>query len=130
VAMYLGEYDRAQESAATDEQDMCGSFGPYARAVSVEVAVVTGAADAEERLAAAQSLSHENDFVSASLLRTAGRLHSDHVLLKESVGAWEAIGARFERACTLLLLPERADEGARELGALGCLPAAKRVSPI
>jgi hypothetical protein len=30
-------------------------------------------------------------------------------------GEWEAIGARFERACTLLLLPEHAEEGAREL---------------
>jgi hypothetical protein len=28
------------------------------------------------------------------------------------VAGWEEIYARFERACTLLLLPDRADDGA------------------
>ncbi|HXW81957.1 MAG TPA: hypothetical protein VEJ84_20840, partial [Acidimicrobiales bacterium] len=91
-----------------------------ARAVSVEIAVVTGAPDAEERLAAAHFLSRENDFVAAHLLRAAGRLHDDEALLKESVAVWGSIGARFERACTLLLLPSHAEEGAAELSALGC----------
>jgi hypothetical protein len=40
------------------------------------------------------------------------------------VSGWEAIGARFERACTLLLLPDRVDEGSAELAALGCIPPA------
>ena len=43
VALHIGEYERALATAAVDDQDMCGSFGPYARAISVEVAVVTGA---------------------------------------------------------------------------------------
>jgi hypothetical protein len=38
------------------------------------------------------------------------------------VAGWERIDARFERACTLLLLDERADEGRAELRALGCRP--------
>jgi predicted ATPase/DNA-binding CsgD family transcriptional regulator len=120
VALHLGALDRARSTAAVDEQDMCGSFGPYARAVSVEIAVVTGAADAEERLASAAFLSRENDFVAAHLLRAAGRLRGDEALLKESVDAWGSIGARFERACTMLLLPTCAEEGAAELMALGC----------
>ena len=33
---------------------------------------------------------------------------------------WERIGASFERACTLLLLDERAEEGRAQLRALGC----------
>jgi hypothetical protein len=130
VALHVGAFERAVATAAVDDQEMCGSFGPYARAISVEVAVVTGARDAEERLAAVQFLSRENDFVAANLLRAAGRLHRDQAVLKESVAAWEAIGARFERACTLMLLPEFADEGARELAALGCMPSAEHVSSI
>ncbi len=82
VALHLGDYEHAQATAAVDEQEMCGSFGPYARAISVEVAVVTGAVDAEERLLAAQFLSKENDFAAAHLLRAAGRLHRDGALLK------------------------------------------------
>ena len=128
VALHLGEYERAQATAAVDEQDMCGSFGPYARAISVEVAAITGAVDAEERLEAAQFLSKENDFVAANLLRAAGRLHRDDALLKRSVKAWEAIGARFERACTLLLLPAYVEEGAHELSVLGCPLAAEPAS--
>jgi hypothetical protein len=103
---------------------MCGNYGPYVRAISVEAAVVTGAANAEERLTAAQHLAGENDFVAANLLRAAGRLHHDEALLNEAVAAWEAIGARFERACTPLLLAGRTEDGARELAALNCpLPA-------
>jgi hypothetical protein len=40
-------------------------------------------------------------------------------LLRAAVAAWERIEARFERACTLLLLPDRAAEGRAELAALG-----------
>ena len=69
---------------------------------------------------AADFLGRENDFVAAHLLRAAGRLHGDEGLLKGSVEAWEAIGARSERACTLLLLPAFAEEGAAELTSLGC----------
>jgi hypothetical protein len=92
--------------------------------VRIEATVVAGADDAEEQLATAQRLAQENDFVAAQLLRVAGRLHHDETALKESVAGWEAIGARFERACTLLLLPDRANEGTAELAALGCIPPA------
>ena len=78
-------------------------YDPYLEAVRVETAVVAGSDDAEEQLATAQRLAQENDFVAAQLLRAAGRLHHDEAALKDSVAAWEAIGARFERACTLLL---------------------------
>jgi len=79
---------------------------------------------AERRLARAARFAPENDFVAACLLRAGGRLHEDEHDLAASVAAWEAIGARFERACTLLLLPARHHEGAAELTALGSpLPA-------
>ena len=62
--------------------------------------------------------------MAAQLLRVAGSLHHDETAIKDSVAGWEAIGARFERACTLLLLPDRVDEGTAELEALGCAPPA------
>jgi hypothetical protein len=114
---------RASTTSATAEG--CDSYydsryAPYLEAVRMETAVVAGSDDAEEQLATAQRLAPENDFVAAQLLRAAGRLHHDETALKESVAGWEAIGARFERACTLLLLPDRVDEGTAELAALGC----------
>ena len=63
----------------------------------------------------------ENAFARAILLRAAGRLHDDEAELLASVAAWEALGARFERAATLLLLPDRADEARAELQALRCV---------
>jgi len=99
-------------------------YDSYLEAVRVEMAVVAQSGDAEEQLATAQRLARENDFVAAQLLRAAGRLRHDETALKDSVAGWESIGARFERACTLLLLPDRADEGNAELAALGCIPPA------
>jgi len=104
-----------------DDQDT-GSFGSYAQSMSAEVAVALGATDATARLAAAQPLARENDFVAAQLKRAAGRLHRDPAELEEAVVLWETIGARFERAYTLTLLPDRADEGVRELESLACSP--------
>ena len=62
---------------------------------------------------------HRYEPRAACLARAAGRLHDDTDRLTESAERWERLGARVERACTLLLLPERADEGRAELAALG-----------
>jgi hypothetical protein len=100
------------------------SLRPYAWAIAAEVAVVTGDPGAADRLAAAAPAGRENYWAAACLARAAGRWHADPAALRRSVAGWEAIGARFERACTLLLLPGREAEGAAELRALGCpLPA-------
>jgi predicted ATPase len=128
VALYEGALDRAGRSVSVDDEVLCGPYAPYAQAISVEVAVATGAPDAVDRLAAAEGLAEENDYAAAYLLRAAGRLHDDEATLKQAVLQWESLGARFERACTLLLLPEHATEGADELRALGCTtpPGLKR----
>jgi hypothetical protein len=62
----------------------------------------------------------------ACLARAAGRLHGDREALQRSLDGWERIDARFERACTLTLLPDRPDEGIAGLRALGCRPPAGR----
>ena len=126
VALHLGLLEQVRTSPTAEG---LGSYydpyyDSYLEAVRVEMAVVAQSGDAEEQLATAQRLARENDFVAAQLLRAAGRLHHDETALKDSVAGWEAIGARFERACTLLLLPDRADEGTAQLTALGCIPPA------
>jgi hypothetical protein len=66
----------------------------------------------------------EPPLAAACLARAAGRLHGDREARQQSLDGWERIGARFERACTLTLLPDRADEGIAGLRALGCCPPA------
>jgi predicted ATPase/transcriptional regulator with XRE-family HTH domain len=104
------------------------SLRPYAWAIAAEVAAAAGLPDADRALAAAAPAGDENYWAAACLDRAAGRLHGDRDALNRSVAGWERIEARFERACTLMLLPDRAPEGRAELKILGCpLPAAIEV---
>src|ERR1022692_816122 len=104
------------------------SLRPYAWAIAAEVAVVARLPDAASRLAAAAPAGDENYWAAACLARAAGRLHGDRDRLERSIAGWERIDARFERACTLVLLPDRASEGIAELSALHCQPPAVRTT--
>ncbi|MFG3713747.1 ATP-binding protein [Micromonospora sp. NPDC049460] len=119
VAVHTG---RLGEAAALTERAFGdypqSRYEPYARAAAAELAVVAGLPDAAERLATAAAVCAENDWAVACLTRAAGRLHHDEDVLAASVEAWERNGARFERACTLLLLPARVAEGRAELAEL------------
>jgi len=75
--------------------------------------------DAAERIVAAEPYAAENDWAAACLTRVRGRL-GDDAALADAVEQWDRLGARFERAATLVLLPERSAEGRAELAALGC----------
>jgi hypothetical protein len=90
---------------------------------------VAGLPDAEARLAAAAPAGAENYWAAACLARAAGRLNGDDAALAESLAGWERIDARFERACTLLLMDGRAGEGRAELTALGCNPPPPERAP-
>ena len=132
IALHQGRIDQAVAAVA----DLClgvepwygtphwYSARPYAWAVAAEVAIVAGLPDAADRLAAAQPAGAENYWAAACLARAAGRLHDDHAALTESLAGWEKIDARFERACTLLLLDGHAEEARDELRELGCHPPA------
>ncbi|MFC0863867.1 LuxR C-terminal-related transcriptional regulator [Sphaerimonospora cavernae] len=100
-----------------------GRYQTYARAAGAELAVAAGLPDAALRLDAAAPAGDENEWAAACLARAAGRLRGDAAALERSVRGWERIGARFERACTLLLLPGREAEGRAEMAALGCPPS-------
>ena len=93
-------------------------FWPYAHAAGAELAVVAGLADAAERVVAARGAAAENDWAATCLDRAAGRLTGDPALLVAAVAGWERVGSRWERAETLLLLPDRAAEGRAELAEL------------
>jgi predicted ATPase/DNA-binding CsgD family transcriptional regulator len=120
VALHTG---RVSAATATTRQQFTGfvanRYEPYVRAVEAELAVVAGLPDAAERLSQAASAAEQNDWAAASLTRARGRLYHDQAALTASVKGWELIGARFERACTLLLIPDRAHEGRTELAAIG-----------
>ena len=100
------------------------SARPYAWAIAAEVAIVAGLSEAADWLAAAAPAGEENYWAAACLARAAGRLDGDQGALARSLAGWEGIDARFERACTLLLMDGRADEGRAELAVLGCQPPA------
>jgi predicted ATPase/DNA-binding CsgD family transcriptional regulator len=94
----------------------------YARAAAAELAVVAGLPDAAQRLASAAPAGEENLWAAACLARAAGRLDGDTGTLATSIDAWGRIGSRFERACTMLLLTELAEDARAELTALGLPP--------
>ena len=81
----------------------------YARVVGAELAVVADLPDATDRILAAEPYTAENDWAAACLTRVRGRL-GDAAALTDAVKQWDRLGARFERAATLTLLPERSDE--------------------
>jgi predicted ATPase/transcriptional regulator with XRE-family HTH domain len=132
IALHEGRLDAAV-AAITDvdgdsqpwyETPHWYSLRPYAWATAAEVAVVAGLPEASSRLAAAEPAGAENYWAAACLARALGRFHDDRESIERSVAGWEHIGARFERACTLLLLPDRAAEGLAELAELRCQPPA------
>ncbi len=119
AAIHIGEV----ADAATLVDHAFGEFpdtwaAPYARAAGAELAVVAGLPDAADRLAAAAGAAEENDWAAACLARATGRLNRRPAAYAAAVAGWERIGARLERACTLLLLPDRAAEGHADLAAL------------
>lgn len=92
----------------------------YARAAGAELAVVAGLPDAASRLSQIEPLAAEHRWAAACLARAQGRLERDPGAVAQALTLWEQLDARFERACTLLLLPGRESEGQAELSALGC----------
>ncbi|TDU87942.1 putative ATPase [Kribbella voronezhensis] len=93
-------------------------WAPYARATAAELAVVADLPEATSLLDAAAPLGEENDWAAACLRRAEGRRTGDLSVLAAAAADFERIGARFEWACTLALIPDRAAEARTELAAL------------
>lgn len=134
IALHAGRIDDALATAVDLSTEPSwhdghnGWYDCYAWGIAAEVAVTAKLPGASRWLAAAAPVAEENDWVAACLARAAGLLHHDHSALEESITGWERIGARFERACTLLHLKDRTAEGRAELRALGCLTAMRHAT--
>ncbi|XRQ14707.1 LuxR C-terminal-related transcriptional regulator, partial [Actinomadura welshii] len=119
VAVRTGRFDGAADLVGALFSDAADPlYAGYGHAAGAELAVVAGLPDAAARVAAAEAAVAENAWGAACLARARGRLHGDPGELAAAAEAWDRLGARFERASTLLLLPGRADEGRAELAAL------------
>jgi hypothetical protein len=121
LALHHGRFEKAAELVEAALIGRSTSVtAPYREAVAAELAVVAGLPGAADRLTATSA--GENDWAAACLARAHGRLYEDDQRVRAALAIWERIDARFERACTLLLLPGRVDEGMGELAELGCVP--------
>jgi predicted ATPase/DNA-binding CsgD family transcriptional regulator len=94
-------------------------FDAYPWAVAADLAVAAGLADASARLEAAEPAAQENLWARACVARARARRTADPADLTSAVVAWEQLGARYERACTLALIAPRRDEARAELDDLG-----------
>jgi predicted ATPase/DNA-binding CsgD family transcriptional regulator len=112
TAVHLGIAADVPEPAARTPG---ARYHAYAVAAHAELAVVAGRPDAADRLAAAEAGVAGHAWAAACLARAAGRLGGDEDALAAAIDGFERIGAGFERAATLLLLPDRAAEGRAEL---------------
>jgi hypothetical protein len=126
LALHFGRWDQAVELLAPLPTEKDGwwqvrhwYFDAYPWAVAADLAVAAGLPDAAARLAAAEPAAQGNRWAAACVARARARLTGDPADLAAAVTAWERIGSRYERACTLALIPSRRTEATAELAALG-----------
>jgi predicted ATPase/DNA-binding CsgD family transcriptional regulator len=94
-------------------------FDAYPWAAAAELAAATSQPDARARLLAAEPVGRENVWASGMLARARARLTRDPADLDAAIATFEQLDARYERACTLALIPSRRDEARTELDDLG-----------
>ena len=125
LALHCGEAARARELIGTVptgpdawHQVRHWYFDAYPWALAADVAAALRTSDAEERLAAAEPAARENPWAAACLARARARMTGEPADVDAAITAWEDLDARYERACTLLLAPDRRDEAHAEFAAL------------
>jgi predicted ATPase/DNA-binding CsgD family transcriptional regulator len=89
-------------------------FDAYAWVAAAELAVAAGRPDARARLRAAEPAARENVYAAGLLARANARLTGDPGQFDAALRTFEELGARYERAATLALLPSRVDEARSE----------------
>jgi predicted ATPase/DNA-binding CsgD family transcriptional regulator len=120
VAVHTGQLTNAAELVANAYVSFAEPWWAcYARAAGAELAVVAGLPDAADRMTQADPFAAENYWAAACLARARGR-SGDLAAVADAIARWEHLDARFERASTLLIIPDRADEGRSDLVDLGC----------
>ncbi|TDW70228.1 ATP-binding protein [Kribbella pratensis] len=119
VAVQLGAVEQATDIVRRAFAEFSERWwAPYARAAAAELAVVAALPEAPDLLAATAPEAAENDWAAACLTRATARSTGDRDALLAAADAFKDLGARFEWASTLALLPDRAAEGRGELAVL------------
>ncbi len=90
-------------------------FDAYPWAADAELAAAAGRPDARARIVAAEPAARENIWAAGLLARARARLTADPADLASAIATFEQLGARYERACTLALIPSRRVEARAEL---------------
>jgi len=122
MALHMGHWNALDRlTSGIDETPVV--LRPYALSAAAELAVAAGrSGDIDFPLIdAARTAARENDWAIACLARIEGR-RGDPAALDTAVELWERIGARFERACTLHLIPDRRAEALAEFAVMGVDP--------
>jgi predicted ATPase len=126
LALHFGRWDEAAQliGALPTEKDAWWQvrhwyFDAFPWAIAADLAAAARLPEATARLSAAEPAAHENRWAAACVARARARLTGDPADLAAAVTAWERISARYERACTLALIPSRHDEARAELDNLG-----------
>jgi hypothetical protein len=94
-------------------------FDAYPWAAAADFAAAASDLDAPARLRTAQSAARENSYAAGILARAHGRLTGDPGHFDIALHAFEELGARYERAATLALMPSRLAEARSEFDQLG-----------
>jgi hypothetical protein len=94
-------------------------FDAYSWTAAAELAAAVGHPDATALLRTAEPAARENPFAAGLLARAHGRLTGDPVHFDMALGIFEDLGAGYERAATLALMPSRLDEARSEFDQLG-----------
>jgi hypothetical protein len=82
-------------------------FDAYPRALAADIAAAVASPDAPALIDGAGPAAAENRWAAACVDRARGRLQQDPGLIEQAAQAFADIDARFEEACTLLLLPTK-----------------------
>ncbi|WP_436501982.1 ATP-binding protein [Actinokineospora sp. HUAS TT18] len=129
-AIFLLHHGRADQALARmvgepDEMDewVIWVWRHWYLALRAEAAALTGAPDAQDRVAAARKVVAGNPIAEAHLDRAAAILDSDHPRLLAAAASFDAAGCRYQWARTLVLAGgEHAETGAAALAELGMAP--------
>jgi hypothetical protein len=123
VALHHGLLDEAASLLALPN-DQRGRWLIYLRALAAEVAAARRADDTDGRIAAVRGSFDSHPWAEAVLLRAEARAAQSPDLFARAAGAFAALGARFEWACTAVLAgDDHAGEGRAALAELGCEPS-------
>lgn len=129
VALHAGEVEKARSVMARHldhppsiPPGAVSYFDPYPRALAADIAAAAASPEAPALIDGAAPAVAENRWAAACVDRARGRLRGDHDLIEQAAHAFADIDARFELACTLLLLPQHAARARRLFTQLNCPP--------